>query len=601
MTQQQAARRRTSFSGWESLLGLDGSAPSSVGQATEGQAVVYLRVSDPRQMLTAIDIDADGNSIATQREACAVRAKRAKSPIAAEFVEPGNSAQSIGKRPVFREMLRYVEEHPEISYVVIYMRSRAFRNLADAAITKRILASMGVKLISAKEDFGEGYMADAMEAVTDIMNEVQVRQSGEDIKQKMLHKAMSGGTTGRAKIGYLNVRKDFDGRLVNTIDIDPQRAPLIRWAFEQYATGEYSMSVLREQLAEQGLTTRPTAKWKEGPLSLNQLSLLLRDPYYLGMVTYKGQVFDGRHEALVTGETFERVQEVLAARKRPTQRDQVHAHFLRGLMCCDRCREAGREHRMIYTETNNGKGGIYGYFLCRGRQDATCDLPHLPVKELERAVAREVRGLTLDPGFAAEMRRHVHDALTVQQQGEREARARLAAHLKKLDVQESNLLDIAADGELAADSVKARLRSLAVQRRTLVDKLARSDEQIQRHADVVLAYLDLLERPHSFYVSASEPIKRRILEAFFSVLWIEDESHQVRAQGQVHEPIALIQEAAAEWAATHAKSASDTADALDSTPSNLYLKAICSSKTSLVGPEGLEPSTRGLKVRCSTD
>jgi len=35
----------------------------------------------------------------------------------------------------------------------------------------------------------------------------------------------------------------------------------------------------------------------------------------------------------------------------------------------------------------------YGYFLCRGRQDTTCDLPHLPVKELERAVAREVRAL----------------------------------------------------------------------------------------------------------------------------------------------------------------------------------------------------------------
>nr|WP_298577677.1 hypothetical protein [uncultured Microbacterium sp.] len=223
------------------------------------------------------------------------------------------------------------------------------------------------------------------------------------------------------------------------------------------------------------------------------------------------------------------------------------------------------------------------------------------MKELERAVAREVRALTLDAGFASEMRRHVQEALDVQQQGEREARTRLAAQLKKLDVQKSNLLDIAADGELAADAVKARLRGLAVQRRTLLEKLARSDEQIKRHADVVLAYLDLLERPYSFYVSAPEPIKRRVLEAFSSVLWIEDESHQVRAQGQVHEPIALIQEAAAEWAATHAKSASDTADALDSTPSNLYLKAICSSKTSLVGPVGLEPTTRGLKVRCSTD
>lgn len=135
------------------------------------------------------------------------------------------------------------------------------------------------------------------------------------------------------------------------------------------------MSTVRDQLAEQGLTTRPTAKWKEGPLSLNQLSLVLRDPYYLGMVTYKGQVFDGRHEALVSAETFERVQEVLASRRRAVQRDQIHAHFLRGLMCCDRCREAGREHRMIYTEARNRSGQLYGYFLCRGRQEATCDLP----------------------------------------------------------------------------------------------------------------------------------------------------------------------------------------------------------------------------------
>ncbi len=184
-------------------------------------------------MHTAIDIDADGNSIATQRDLCRKRCKRLKAPIVHEFVEPGNSAQSIAKRPVFRQLLSFIEENPEVGYVVIYMRSRIFRNQADAAITKRILAGMGVKLISAKEEFGDGYMADAMEAITDIMNEVQVRQSGEDIKQKLLHKAKNGGTVGRAKLGYKNVRKDFDGRLVNTIAIDKKRAPLVRWAFEQ--------------------------------------------------------------------------------------------------------------------------------------------------------------------------------------------------------------------------------------------------------------------------------------------------------------------------------------------------------------------------------
>ena len=64
-------------------------------------------------MDTAVDIDPDGNSIATQREfASAARPQRSDAVFDEEFVEPGNSAQTIEKRPVFREMLRLPQEHP---------------------------------------------------------------------------------------------------------------------------------------------------------------------------------------------------------------------------------------------------------------------------------------------------------------------------------------------------------------------------------------------------------------------------------------------------------------------------------------------------------
>jgi site-specific DNA recombinase len=591
--------RRASFAGWEQLLGLDGTVPliASEDDGADNNAVLYLRVSTQRQMYTARDIDADGNSIATQREVCIKRCARLKAPILKEFVEPGSSAQSIAKRSVFRELLSYVEEHPEVRYVVIYMRSRIFRNQTDAAITKRILSNMGVKLISAKEEFGEGYMADAMEAITDIMNEVQVRQSGEDIRNKMLHKAQNGGTLGRARIGYLNVRKDFDGRLVNTIDVDPDRAPLVSWAFKAYASGDYSIAKLRGELTDLGLTTRGSARWKAGPISHNQLSNLLRDPYYLGMVTYKGQVFDGRHPAIVDSDVFERVQEVLAERSRPIVRDRVHKHFLRGMMCCDRCNRDGRIHRMIYTEAKNRSGQPYGYYLCRGRQQQTCDLPHLPVKDVERAVAEEVRRLELAPDFVREMRRQVQDAVDVQQASERQMRSRLTVQLKKLESQETNLLDVAADGEMSVTAVQERLRKIAVQRRSVVDKLATSEQQAARQAQATLAYLDLLAHPYSFYVSASDSLKRKILEAFFNRVWVEDEQSGVVARVELHEPISLLHAAADE----HAKSAGVATDALSGTNDNLYLRVICSSNASVVGPVGLEPTTRGLKVRCSAN
>jgi len=50
-------------------------------------------------------------------------------------------------------------------------------------------------------------------------------------------KAAEGGTPTRAPVGYLRKRDYIDGVLVSTVAVDPERAPLIAWAFRQYATG----------------------------------------------------------------------------------------------------------------------------------------------------------------------------------------------------------------------------------------------------------------------------------------------------------------------------------------------------------------------------
>ncbi|MEV7768127.1 recombinase family protein [Microbacterium sp. NPDC086615] len=596
MSQSTTNRRRASFSGWEHLLGLDGSAPPEFDLGIQGQAVLYLRVSTQRQMFTAIDIDADGNSIATQREACLARAKRVKAPVVKEFVEPGNSAQTIAKRPVFRELLQYVEEHPEVSYVVIYMRSRAFRNSGDAAITKRILAGMGVKLISAKEDFGDGYMAEAMEAVTDIMNEVQVRQSGEDIKQKLLNKAKNGGTVGRAKLGYINDRKDFDGRLVNTISLDEQRAPLIRWAFEQYATGEYSTTKLAALLAEQGLTTRKSSKWPERPLSRSQLGQILRDPYYLGMVTFKGHVYPGRHEALITPDLFNRVQQVIDARVKRGQRDRVHNHFARGMLHCGRCHDVGREHRLIFAEAKNHADQIYEYFLCRGRQDGLCDLPYLPTAELERALTREFASLRLSPDAIDEAKGEVQAALNHVLSRHADQRARLQKELKKLDVQEERLVDLAADGALATHKLRTRLRDLQIKKHEVRTSLDTTTESLQQHTEMVLSYLDLMARPDALFTAATGAVKRKLLAAFFSRIWVDDDGHRPNVAKEFQPLVADIRDAVLNSPGTpvNIKSAGENSDASDSERLDHYLKVICSSKTSLVAGAGLEPATSRL-------
>lgn len=131
----------TSIKGLEHLI--DPEKPEDVATRV-GASVLYLRVSTSRQMNTASDIDEDGNSIATQREWSMKKAKELGSPILQEFVDPGHSAQTIDKRPEFKKMLQFIDRNPDVKYVVIYMRSRVFRNHLDAAIVKRHLRAKGV-------------------------------------------------------------------------------------------------------------------------------------------------------------------------------------------------------------------------------------------------------------------------------------------------------------------------------------------------------------------------------------------------------------------------------------------------------------------------
>jgi hypothetical protein len=81
------------------------------------------------------------------------------------------------------------------------------------------------------------------------------------------------------------------------IGLDDERAPLVRTAWELYATGEYSIERLYATIADMGLTTRPSRRTTAQPLAASQLHRMLRDPYYTGGA-YKGEVYPGRHPAI---------------------------------------------------------------------------------------------------------------------------------------------------------------------------------------------------------------------------------------------------------------------------------------------------------------
>jgi DNA invertase Pin-like site-specific DNA recombinase len=462
------------------------------------------------------DRDPEGNSIDTQRKATIEKEQALGSVNVGEYVEPGYSGQAIDKRPFFQQLLTRILDRRDVDYVVIYMRSRVFRNYIEAAIVKQQLEKLGVRVVSAKEDFGDGVMAEAMEAITDVFNWLQVRISGQDIKTKMGNKARNGGTLGRAKIGYLNERITIDGHKVNTIAIDPQRAHYIPMAFELYATGTETITSLQSKLTRAGLRTHGDARRPPGPISHESLRLLLRDRYYAGYVTYEGIDYPGRHQPLITRDLYDRVQRALGAHG-PGTRQRVHNHYLKGLLWCARCR-----HRLILQRARGRNGGEYFYFFCAARQDHQCDLPYIPLDVLEEAVTRHYGDLTaLTPEQLAQVRTLVEQALTIDHAALDQLHTLYTSRLRALTRKRTYLIDLAAEQHWPRQDLKTRIEAIAQERTDLRSALTHLQQQRDRDHSVYQTALTLLENPHAAY-EHSEPHTRALLNrALLGRLYID--------------------------------------------------------------------------------
>ncbi|MEV6558326.1 recombinase family protein [Nocardia sp. NPDC051756] len=554
-------------------------------------AVAYLRVSDKKQLNTASDIDPDGNSIATQRSVVDHRAEALPARIIKEFVEPGISAQTVEKRPAFQAMMAYLRDNPQIKYVIVYARSRAFRNYIDAAVTKRQLDLMGVKLISAREDFGDGIYADMMAAITDIWNDTQNKLSGQDISIKMLNKAMNGGTCGRAKLGYVNARVLVEGHQVNTIRVDEGRAPLVVRAWELYATGDYSIEDLEATMADLGLTCRPTGRWPvEKPVSANTLHKMLSDPYYIGYVVWKGETYPGRHEPLIEHELFDRVQDVLRRRSANGNRDRVHDHYLKGFLFCPRCRGREEVSRLVYSESTGRNGTRYPYFICRRSKEGLCDLPALPVEAVEEAVASHYRTLQLPSDFTSSTRALLEEVVADEQTATREMHTNLNRQLKELDQKESRLVDLLADGSMPKAKIRTKLMEIKRQRTRLEAGLVNTSEELSIGTGVLRHALDLIADPYALYRDAGPEVRRRLNETFYRRFYIDDLAGSVvpRVTDDMNPVFADLHKTA------HACRSAQSPRSKRARADRNAPKACGLNKAVMVGAEGFEPPTAGV-------
>jgi site-specific DNA recombinase len=496
------------------------------------RAVIYLRVSSPGQVKT--DYDPEGLSLPAQREACQRYAERLGAVVVREYVEPGVSGGSLLKRAAFRRMVKETGELRDVDYVIVWSVSRWAREQEDHWVARGMVNRAGAKLLSVKEPIGEdtshGIMLEGVMAAVAAARRIEI---SEEVKRGVKRKIEVGGTHGRAPIGYENVREPLpQGGEVRTIAIDSERAPIIFWAFETYATGLYSISDMTILLEARGLRSRGNRRCAPRPLELPRVHELLCNPYYAGYITHNGRTYEGRHEPLISQELFDKVQAVLAAHRHSGERDRKHQHYLKGTIRCGTCGS-----RLVYS-CNKGNGGIYEYFVCPRNQRGECPQGYQPVDLVETAVEAHYAGVSFSDAEREEVSKAITDDLGEQVATAQQEIDNCRGVLKRLKEEERKLLNMhyqdRISGELFDDE-QARIRSRRQDAEGVIARLSVSYDDVTATLDLALEILG--EDLHDLYRRGDDTIRRLINQAIFNALFVCDETI---TQAQLAEPFAEL-------------------------------------------------------------
>src|SRR5205823_571660 len=114
-----------------------------------------------------------------------------------------------------------------------------------------------------------------------------IRNLRDEVKKGQRGRLRQGLYPWAAPPGYVNK----GGTQPKTID--PVNGPIIRRAFEAYATGDHTLRTLRMALNDWGLRSKSGRA-----LSLEVVNKLLRRKFYVGLVVIRGETYIGSHEAL---------------------------------------------------------------------------------------------------------------------------------------------------------------------------------------------------------------------------------------------------------------------------------------------------------------
>ena len=436
------------------------------------------------------------------------------------YSDEGKTGCNTSRREGFKRMVDDALDG-KIDLIVTKSVSRFARNTVDSLTTIRKLKDKGVEVYFEKENIwtfdGKG------ELMLTIMSSLAQEES-RSISENCAWGQRKRFADGKVSVPFgrfLGYDRGPDGNLV----VNEEQAKVVRRIYAEFLRG-YTPYAIANHLTADGIPT-PGGKtvWGKGVV----LSILTNEKYKGDALLQKvftedfiskkkvkntGQVpqyyVEGNHEAIVSAETFDLVQEQIAARK-PGANRYSGVHLFSGIVYCGDCGSlygskvwhATDKYRKVVWQCNHKYEG------------AICRSPHLTDAELEAVVVKAMGRLSDDREeiirTAETLRATVYDtaALCAEQEQSETELAEAARQLTEAIMRNASVALDQAEHRRETARLSARYQELQdknealkqeinekISRRRRVDSFIRELKNLPQHAEQFdpVAFRILVER-----------------------------------------------------------------------------------------------------------
>ena len=462
----------------------------------DNKAVLYARVSSREQ-------EDSGYSLPAQLDLLKSYCQTNNLVITKAF-SVAESASGRSTRKTFDEMLRYTVEK-NVGIIVCEKIDRLARNLKDIVAIDEWLEKSDERAVHAvkenitmtrssksHEKFLWGMKASMAKFYTDNLSE--------EVKKGQLEKLKQGWLPTIPPPGYKTVGEK--GHKIHVLD--NEKAPLIKKMFELYATGNYSVRRLTRTIEKEGLTNRTGT-----PYATSRIAVLLADPFYTGVNRWDNKRYEGKQEALVSNETFNRVQTILSGKTAPRYYKRIY--LFKGLIRCNECGGtiSWEEH----------KGHTYGhcnhYKACSQRKWVT-----EPV--IDNQVANAIKPLRVKN---TRLLNWIHEALKESHKDKidyhKTTTSQLKQRLDKLQNRLDRLYDDKLDEKIEPSFYEHKYNQYSEEKNEILASLQSHSESSDKYQEAGIKLYELAQKAPSIYKSLDIERKQRLLRIVFQSIKLD--------------------------------------------------------------------------------